>query len=164
MKVFIITSALGLMLLNISAVFGQQTFAAKTSQAQVNPKIKSEIHRAEEQLGRAILKCDAVALSQMLTNYYANASEGSESAESKQTTLARCQSGTLVFYKIEENGKLSVSAEIVTVEGEARVMRRVRPNDNEIESRVRVRRLWTKKNGRWLLVSQTTKDGDEDRR
>jgi len=46
MKVSTIISGLALVLLIMSSVFGQQTFAAKTPQAPVNPKIKSQIHRA----------------------------------------------------------------------------------------------------------------------
>ena len=124
-------------------------------------KLEREILKAENMLGKAIARCDTAALNKLLTDYYADAFEGSERALNKKATITRCKNGTLHFYRVNEKRSVSVSADIVTVEGNAAA-----PTQKETEAKketdVHVKRLWTKKGGRWQLVGQTVGPADEE--
>jgi hypothetical protein len=127
-------------------------------------KLEREILKAENLLGKAIARRDVTSLNKLLTDYYADALEGSERAAGKKTTLARCKDGSLRFYRINERRTITASVDIVTVEGIADPERK---ETNEKESgekgeAVHVKRLWTKKDGRWQLVGQTLGPADED--
>ena len=133
----------------------------QSSQARVDKKAEREIRKAEEQFGQAIRKRDAAALDRMLAEYYSDAFEGSERAVSKSGTLARCKAGTLSYYKIEAERKLTARVELIQVEGVAK-MKQQNGRDNEAETEIRVKRLWTKKDGRWVLVAQTIEPIDSE--
>ncbi len=126
---------------------------AKKPKSESEKKLEREILRAENLLGKAIVKRDVTALDKLLTDYYADAFEGSERATTKKTTLARCKEGSLHFYRVNEERTITVTADIVTVDGTTA------PVQNETEGKkdaaVHVKRLWTKKGGRWQLVGQT---------
>ncbi len=127
---------------------------AKKPKTASEKKLEREILKMENLLGKAIVKRDVTSLDKLLTDYYADAFEGSERATTKKTTLARCKDGSLHFYKVNDERSITVSADIVTVEGNAAA-----PVQNETEGKkdaaVHVKRLWTKKGGRWQLVGQT---------
>ena len=124
-------------------------------------KLDRDILKAEASLGNAIAKRDATALAKLLTDYYADAFEGSERATNKKATLARCKNGELQFYRIKEHRTVSSSVDIVTVEGVAENPER-KKGKTEKEEEVHVKRLWTKKAGRWQLVGQTIGPAEEE--
>jgi ketosteroid isomerase-like protein len=124
-------------------------------------KLEREILKAENLLGKAIARCDAAALNKLLTDYYADSFEGSERALTKKATITRCKNGTLHFYRVNEKRTISVSADIVTVEGNAAAPTQKETQANK-ETDVHVARLWTKKAGRWQLVGQTVGPADEE--
>jgi hypothetical protein len=124
-------------------------------------KLEREILKAELSLGKAIARRDVIALDKLLTDYYADAFEGSERALNKRATLARCRDGSLHFYKINEERTISLSVDIVTVEGNAAAPDE-KKTQREKERDVHVKRWWTKKDGRWQLVGQTIGPADDD--
>jgi len=136
------------------------TGVAPKRQTASQKKLEREILKAENLLRKAIARCDAAALNKLLTDYYADAFEGSERAANKKTTLARCKEGSLHFYRVNEERTITVTADIVTVEGITA------PVQNETEDKkdaaVHVKRLWTKKDRRWQLVGQTLGPADEN--
>jgi hypothetical protein len=134
---------------------------SQESKTSSNKKLEREILKAENQLGKAIAKRDVKALNKILTDYYAASYEGSERASTKKTALNRCLDGTLDFYRINSKRTISRSADIVTIEGVARSERKSQ-SQAESESEVRVKRLWTKKNGRWQLVAQSLDSAEEE--
>jgi len=135
--------------------------ASPKAKAASQKKLEREILKAENLLGKAIARCDAAALNKLLTDYYADAFEGSERASTKKATIARCKNGTLHFYRVNEKRTISVSADIVTVEGNAAAPPQKETQAHK-ETDVHVTRLWTKKDGRWQLVGQTVGPADED--
>jgi len=151
-------------LLNLALiVFCVASLPAATSSMARSPiqktsaekKLEREILKAEASLGNAIAKRDATALAKLLTDYYADAFEGSERAINKKATLARCRNGELQFYGITEHRTISSSVDIVTVEG-------IGENPERKNEEVHVKRLWTKKDGRWQLVGQTIGPAEEE--
>ena len=121
-------------------------------------KLEREILKAEASLGNAIAKRDATGLAKLLTDYYADAFEGGERATNKKATLARCKNGDLRFYRIKEHRTISSSVDIVTVAGVAENPEHKKGEDEEVH----VKRLWTKKDGRWQLVGQTIGPAEEE--
>ena len=124
-------------------------------------KLEREIVKAEAFLGNAIARRDTTALGKLLTDYYADAFEGSERAINKKATLTRCKNGELRFYRIKEHRTISSSVDIVTVEGIAENPEHEK-SKTEKEEEVHVKRLWTKKDGRWQLVGQTVGPAEEE--
>jgi ketosteroid isomerase-like protein len=135
--------------------------AQQESKAQSAKKLEREILKAENQLGNAIGKRDVASLDKLLTDYYADSYEGEARAEIKATTLARCREGTLHFYRIDHEREIEARADIVRIEGIAKLSRKS-PAGSERNSEIRVKRLWTKKDGRWQLVAQTVGPVDEE--
>ncbi|HEV2828259.1 MAG TPA: nuclear transport factor 2 family protein [Pyrinomonadaceae bacterium] len=136
--------------------------ASAKARAASQKKLEREILKAENLLGKAIARCDAAALNKLLTDYYADAFEGSERATTKKATIARCKNGTLHFYNVNENRTISISVDIVTVEGNADAAPTQKETQEKKETDVHVKRLWTKKDGRWQLVGQTIGPADEE--
>jgi Na+-transporting NADH:ubiquinone oxidoreductase subunit NqrC len=134
---------------------------APVQKSSAEKKLQREILKAEASLGNAIAKRDATALAQLLTDYYADAFEGSERATNKKATLARCKNGDLRFYRIKEHRTVSSSVDIVTIEGIAENPAHEK-GKSEREEEVHVKRLWTRKDGRWQLVGQTIGPAEED--
>lgn len=133
---------------------GARPSAVSTSKSRIDKRLEREINKAEGQLEQAIRKRDVTSLDLLLADYYADAYEGSERALSKSGALAKCKAGTLVYYKIEDQKQLTVRVDIIQVEGVARTEEKL-GTDSEIEREIRLKRLWTKKGGRWLLIAQT---------
>jgi hypothetical protein len=136
------------------------------SESRPSKKIAREILKMESQLKEALAKCNTVLLDRLLADYYADSYEGSERAVGKKGTIQRCKDDLVVYYSIDGDLKLTVRADIVFVEG----ISKARPNsgtqtdvgletdagrDNRERQEVRVKRLWTKKDGRWLLIAQS---------
>ena len=128
--------------------------ASKTIRTRIDKKLEREILKMEDQLRQATLKCDPTSLDRLLADYFASAYEGSERGTSKKDTLALCRAGTLSYYGIEDERTMSVRSEIVVIEGDSKAQQRS-GTDNKEESEAHVKRLWTKKAGRWLLIAQT---------
>jgi hypothetical protein len=122
---------------------------------RVDKKLEREIRAAEDRLRLAIQKSDPALLDLVLADYYADSSEGSDRAIGKETTLAKCKSGTLHFYQIKKDRKLTTRAELVQVAGAASEEEGKPQSDKDTAANVYVTRLWTKKDGRWQLISQT---------
>jgi ketosteroid isomerase-like protein len=132
---------------------GASPAAVSTSKSHIDKRVEREVNKAEDQLEEAIRKRDVASLDLLLADYYADAYEGSERAVSKRGTLARCKAGTLSYYKIEAEKKLSVRGDLIQAEGRARIEEES-GTDTERETDIRLKRLWTKKGGRWLLIAQ----------
>jgi ketosteroid isomerase-like protein len=127
--------------------------AVSTSKSRIDKRVEREVNKAEDQLEQAIRKRDVASLDLLLADYYADAYEGSERALGKRAALAKCRTGTLDYYKIKDEKKLTVRGDIIQVEGLAR-MEEKSGTDTEMETDIRLKRLWTKKGGRWLLIAQ----------
>ena len=135
--------------------------ASAKPQTASQKKLEREILKAENLLGKAFARCDAAALNKLLTDYYADAFEGGERAVTKKATIARCKNGTLHFYRVNEKRSISVSADIVTVQGNAAAPTQKETQDKK-ETDVHIKRLWTKKDGRWQLVGQTVGPAEDE--
>jgi ketosteroid isomerase-like protein len=159
----ILTAILWLVVLSSLSTIAQPALsrASQAAKTGTNKKLEREILKAESLLGKAIAKRDVKALDKILTDYYADSYEGSERASTKKTALDRCLNGTLEFYRIDSERTITSSADIVTVEGVARSERKLQ-SGTESESEVRIKRLWTKKNGRWQLVAQSLDSAEEE--
>jgi hypothetical protein len=120
----------------------------------IDKKAQRQILKMEADFGRAIERRDAASLDRLLADYYADGNEGSESATAKEATLAHCKAGTLPYYRIYAERKFIVRSDIIEIQGTSRTEQKL-ITDNNAEQLIRVRRLWTKKNGNWLLIAQT---------
>jgi len=153
MKLFNLILAFFLLSVQVMAQAGASSSAVPTSKSSIDKRVAREANKAEDQLERAIRKRDVASLDLLLADYYADAYEGSERALGKKGVLAKCRAGTLDYYKIEDEKKLTVRGDIIQIEGVAR-MEEKSGTDTEMERDVRLKRLWTKKGGRWLLIAQ----------
>jgi hypothetical protein len=154
MKLFNVLLVLSfLLLVQVMAQTGARPAAVSTSKSRIDKRLEREINKAEDQLEQAIRKRDVTSLDLLLADHYADAYEGSERAVSKRAALARCGAGTLYYYKIEDEKKLTVRGDIIQVEGIARMEQKME-TDTKTETDVHLKRLWTKKGGRWLLIAQ----------
>jgi hypothetical protein len=140
-------------------VKGRRAPAASSEQG-ADRKTEREILKVESQFREAMTKCNVALLDRLLADYYADSFEGTNQAVGKRGTLARCKGGDIRYYSIDEKRKISISVDIVTIEG----MTRSGPQTDDRESRreVTVKRLWTKKDGRWQLIAQTVGSGREE--
>ncbi len=130
---------------------------------EVDPKTRKELQEAEQRFGHAIEKRDTAALSEILADYYAE-SEGDENmGVPKRAVIARAKGGTLVFYRIERDAKCTVSAATYTIEGEAKSFGRLITDQPAEFKWVKVRRMWIKKDGHWLLILQNIRDAEEEK-
>jgi hypothetical protein len=136
---------------------------ATKPESGVDEKTRKEVLEIEKQLGVAITKGDVTLLDKLLADYYADSYEGGEGAVSKKGTMARCRAGTLPYYALNEKPELSRSAEMVTIEAVSKASA-TSSNDTPKESVLRVKRVWTKKDGRWLLVAQKRGPAEDEER
>jgi uncharacterized protein with gpF-like domain len=155
MKLFnVIVVLFFLLSVQLMAQTGASASAVSRSNSRIDKRVEREINKAEDQLDQAIRKRDVAALDLLLADYYADAYEGSEHASGKRATLDKCRTGALDYYKIKKEKKLSVRGEIIQVEGLGK--QEEKPGtDREMETDIRLKRLWTKTGGRWLLIAQT---------
>jgi hypothetical protein len=160
-KMKLLISALALMFAAWLPSVAQPQPSPTSSGVEVDSKTKGEIAEMEKQLGLAIEKRDTPALEKILADHYFDA-YSDESALSRSDTIARCKAGVLSFLAIEKELQVSPNVEGVTVEGLARY-HPTRVDDRTPEEQwISVRRLWAKKDGRWLLASQVTHLTKED--
>ena len=143
-----------LLSLQAMAQTGARPPIVSPSGPHIDKRVEREVNKAEDQLERAIRKRDVASLDLLLADYYADAYEGSERAVNKRGTLTKCKAGTLSYYKIEAEKQLSVRGDLIQVAGLARIEEKS-GTDTVMESDIRLKRLWTKKGGRWLLIAQT---------
>jgi ketosteroid isomerase-like protein len=127
----------------------------------VDRKTEREILKMEDRLRRAVAKRDLGAIDRMLVDYYASSNEGSDRGIPKKATMAGYAKGTIPFYDISEERKLSVRGEFIIIEGISRIKPRAVDTGNE-EREVRVKRFWAKKEGRWQVVIQTLQPIEEE--
>lgn len=116
----------------------------------------------EADFGRAIERRDAASLNRLLADYYADGQEDSKRATAKEATLAHCKAGTLTYYQIQAERKFTVRSEIIEIQGISRQEQKL-VTDNDVEQFIRVRRMWTKKDGKWLLIAQTIGSVDSEK-
>ncbi len=136
--------------------------AAETP-GEVDPKMRRELEMAEERLRQAIEKRDTAALADMLADYFSASVGNAEKAAAKQRVIAQAKAGSLVFYRMERESRLRVSAETYDFEGEAKSPPR-EITDKPVETKwVHVRRVWIKKEGRWLLILQHVSERKADK-
>ncbi|MDQ6623888.1 MAG: nuclear transport factor 2 family protein [Verrucomicrobiota bacterium] len=142
-------------------------FAEQPSKASPNPvldsKAKKEIVAAEKALAGAIEKRNAAALASILADYFADAEGEGERATNKAAMLQSCDLGSLSSYRFGNSPRYSQSGEMVIVQGIAQASKAANVDSPPAERTFRVRRLWTQKDGRWVLVVQERRSLDEDR-
>ena len=115
---------------------------------------RKELLEVEARLAAAIEKRDLAALDELLADYYADSRRRAKRAFDKRGTLVRCREGRLAAYPLEPDAQLTRSADVITITGQSK------PIGGELAAReasgelVPVRHLWTKKDGRWLLIAQ----------
>ena len=126
---------------------------AEPSGVRANKKLQREILGMENQLKTALDKRDIAALDLILADYYVDTFEGGNSAISKKGTIARCKDGQAPYYAVNGERKITVKSGVVVVEGISSFSSESAPTD--LKKPIRVKRNWTKKDGRWQLVSQT---------
>jgi hypothetical protein len=130
---------------------------------EVDAKTQKELQAAEARFGDAIEKRDTAALSEMLADYYADSIGDEKEAVPKRRVIARAKGGSLVFYRIERDALFTVSAQTYTIEGEAKSFERLVTDEPAKFKWVKVRRMWIKKDGRWLLILQNIRDVEEEK-
>lgn len=136
---------------------------AADKSGEIDPNTLKELKAAEQRFGQAIEKRDTAALSEMLADYYADSIGDEDRAVPKRAVIARAKEGTLMFYRVERDPHFSTSAATYTVEGEAKSFDRLVTDQPAKFKWVRVRRMWTKKDGRWLLILQNIRDVEEEK-
>jgi hypothetical protein len=131
------------------------------SQPHLNRQLEREILGVESQLGEAIKKRDARLLDRLLTDYFTNSLEGTDRGIGKKVTIAGFQNGELPYYPIDEGRKLSLRiADLVVIEGISNT--RAGEKHRAAERQVHVTRFWTKRDGRWQLISQSIGPPDKE--
>lgn len=145
--------ALALLFVPAPLVVAQKKPLPPISDAHANKKIEREILKAENQLKQALEKCNNASLNRILADYYADSYEGSDRAVGKRWTIDHCGDSQARYFSIDEHREISVRVDIVFIEGISKV--RSDAGSKEGEKEMRVKRLWTKKDGRWQLVAQT---------
>lgn len=147
---------IGLSLLLV--VFASTTRGAeaedKTPNTEFDPKSKAELLQMEERFGAAVEKRDTAALNEILADYFAGSYLGAKRAFNKRGAIAKANEGLLTFFRIEKEQKTNHSVDIFTVEGLAKEKQAEDSGKEQEEKWVHVRRLWTKKDDRWMLVAQ----------
>ena len=136
----------------------------ETPNPKLDPKTEAELLQAEDRFINAIRNGDAKELEKLLADYYADSAADEERAMNKQGALARVAAGNLPAYPIEAKGRrLTHSADIFTIEGQAKKLRSEDSDEPPKEEWLQVRRRWTKQGDRWLLVAQRiTSEEDND--
>ncbi|MDQ1728802.1 MAG: hypothetical protein QOD33_927 [Pyrinomonadaceae bacterium] len=145
----------------LSAPTAATGVARAATQARLSKTAEREVVNSEQRLASAIDKRDCRALELLLTEYYAMSTEGNDRATGKAAALELCRSARLPNYKIRTQRRLEARAELVQITGLTFSL--VQSGiDREQKTAFHVSRLWTKKDGRWLLVSQTIEPEEEE--
>lgn len=154
MKKFALSSLLLLVVSSLAVTQTNEPDSLRTPGIRVDKKVQREILKMEANFGRAIQRRDAASLNRLLADYYADGNEGGKTAMAKEATLAHCKAGTLPHYPIQKGRKFTPRSGIVEIEGISR-RKQTLITDNDSAELIRVRRMWIKKNGNWLLIAQT---------
>jgi len=145
--------------------FASAIAASEPAPTAVGPEFEStakEIAKMEDQLATAIGNKDTAFLERVLAEQYFDVYEGEKQALSKSETIARCKAGLLKFLAPEKERKMSPEKDAVAVEGVAKLIPNRQDDTMPAEQWVHIRRLWTKKDGKWFLASQVRRlEGDE---
>jgi hypothetical protein len=157
----LLVTAVSLMFATSLASMAQPKPSPTPSGAEFDSKAK-EVAEMEKQLALAMEKRNTAFLERVLAETYFDVYEGDKHAMSKSGTIARCKAGLLNFLVIEKQQQMSPDRDLVAVEGLSKA-RPTRVDDTTPEEQwVHVRRLWTKKDGKWLLTSQILRlEGDD---
>jgi hypothetical protein len=147
-------------------MFGASLASAAEPKRDLHPSAEfkarsKEVDEIEKQLSLAISKRDTDFLQKVLAETYFDAYEGEKRALSKADTLARCKAGLLHFLAIEREPRTSSEGNVIAVEGFAKLVPNRHDDLTPEEQWVHVRRLWTRKDGNWLLTGQIRRlEGD----
>lgn len=117
-------------------------------------QLAKEVTKAEKQLALAIGQKDAGLLAKLLAEGYYDVYEGDKRAMSKLQAIARCKAGLLRYLAVEKEAKMSPKDDVIVVEGEAKLIPNVQDDKVPPMQWIHVKRLWTKKNGEWILTCQ----------
>jgi hypothetical protein len=134
---------------------------AEEASGEVDPKMRGELEMAEERLSQAIEKRDIAALTDMLADYFSAAFGNEEKAANKARVVAQAKAGRLIFYRMEKDVRLRVSATYYDLTGEAKAPPRAISDKPVKTVWVKVRRMWIKKDGRWLLILQHVSEPED---
>jgi hypothetical protein len=160
-KMRLLISAVSLIFAGALSSVAQPPPSPINSGVKLDSKSRQEIAEMEKRLGLAMEKRDIAALDKILADHYFDA-YSDERALSRSDTIARCKAGLLSFLAIERELQVSPNVEGITVEGLSKFNPTRVDDRTPDEQWISVRRLWTKKDGQWLLTSQVTRRTDED--
>jgi uncharacterized protein DUF4440 len=133
-----------------------------TPDAKLDAKTEAELLQAEDRFIIAIKNGDAKALGELLHEGFADSfGRYASVATARRGILDRVGSGQVPAYRVIKDRKLSVSADLFTVEGLAHAERQ-NPGDEPWDEWFQVRRLWTKTEGRWLVTAQMITPVDKE--
>jgi hypothetical protein len=131
----------------------------------LGPEFKTnakEIAEMEKQLARAIQEKDTAFLEKVLAEHYYDVYEGDKRALSKSDTIARCKAGLLKYLNLEKEQRTRPDEGSIAVEGVAKLIPNRQDDTIPPEQWLHVRRLWTKKDGNWVLKCQIRRlEGDD---
>jgi len=135
---------------------------APTPETQIDAKTEAELLLAEDRFIVAIRNGDAKALGELLHDHFADSfGRYASVATTKRGLLDRVGGGQVPAYPVIKDRHLSVSVDLFTVEGLAHAERQ-EPGDEPWDDWFRVRRLWTKTEGRWVITAQMITPLDKD--
>ena len=128
----------------------------------MDAKTEAELLLAEDRFIVAIRNGDAKALGELLHDHFADSfGRYASVATTKRGFLDRVGGGQVPAYPVIKDRHLSVSVDLFTVEGLAHAERQ-EPGDEPWDDWFRVRRLWTKTEGRWVITAQMITPLDKD--
>ena len=163
MKIMVLI--LALFLVGITCVHAQdQRDEEPRDGTAVDEKTEREVLAMENQLKQGITKPDATLLKRILADYYADSFEGSERAAGTNWAISHAGDPAVPYFSIDEDRRIFRRADIVFIEGFSEVKARAGNDVDEKKKpqKMRIKRLWTKKGSKWLLVAQTKKPMEED--
>jgi hypothetical protein len=121
-----------------------------------------EVAEMEKQLSLAIAKRNTAFLEKVLAESYFDVWEGEKRAMRKVDAIARCKAGLLHYLAIAREARTRPEESLVAVEGFAKVVPNRQDDTMPAEQWVYVRRLWTQKDGNWVLTRQIRRlEGDD---
>lgn len=136
--------------------------ATPTPSAKLDAKTEGELLQAEDRFINAIRNGDAKALGELLHDKYASALGAFPGvATTKRGTLDRLGTAEVAAYRIVKERKLTVSVDLYTVEGLAKAERPLTGDEQSKDEWFKVRRLWIKTDGGWLITAQMVVPLDE---
>jgi hypothetical protein len=148
-------------------LFGAALAAATEPEPKPNPSATKfdatakQVAEMEKQLSLALAKRNTVFLEKILAESYFDVWEGEKGALSKLDAIARCKAGLLPYLAIERDAHTRPEGSLVAVEGFAKTRPNRQDDTMPAEQWVFVRRLWTQKDGNWVLTRQIRRlEGD----